>query len=98
MQKWASMAVQPKSNRKHPLRRATCAQFRFTSAPSKAGALRGLGSAGHASSATSHGDAHKRRHAPPQSTPSKRSHTYAKCCGRATINRCMSILPTLCVH
>jgi hypothetical protein len=77
MQKWVCMAVRPKSNRKRPLRRATCAQFRFTSAPNKAGALRGLGSAGHAWHATSHGGAHERQHAPPQLTPSKRSHTYA---------------------
>jgi hypothetical protein len=48
MQKWACMAVRPISNHKAPLRRARLTQFRFGSAPSKARAPKGLGSAVHA--------------------------------------------------
>jgi hypothetical protein len=77
MQKWACMAVRAKSNRKHPLRRASRAQFGFTSALAKAGALSVLGSAVCAWDATSSLCAPERRHPQTLQTPSDRSHTYA---------------------
>jgi len=77
MQKCADMAVRSKSNRKHPVRRATHAQFGLTSAPTETQGLRGLGSAARAWDATSGLCTPDVGRAPTLSTPSKRSHTCA---------------------
>jgi hypothetical protein len=69
MQKWAHMAVHANSCRKHPLRPVARTQFRFESAPTKAGALQGLESAVRAWDAMSRRSAPEQRRVPTLLTP-----------------------------
>jgi hypothetical protein len=69
MQKCADMAVRSKSNRKHPVRRATHAQFGLTSAPTETQGLSVLGAAVHAWDGTSSLCAPELQRAPTLPTP-----------------------------
>ena len=71
MQKGAGMAVCANSNHKAPLRRARLTQFRFKSAPTKAGGLSVLGSAVRAWGGRPGLCAHERRWSTKLRTPSR---------------------------